>query len=58
MTAGTQEEQDHKIDLAELYRPVALGAVRAALCVGAARKPLQARPDSSRRLLTPESLPD
>lgn len=58
MTNETRNTQDDKIDLAEMYRPVALGAVRAALSVSSTRYAARPKADGTGRLLIPESLPE
>ncbi|AYG57539.1 hypothetical protein CCGE525_00925 [Rhizobium jaguaris] len=58
MKHDTVRKEHLPIDLAEKYRPVALGAVRAAYSVAPAKNSTEARKDASDRLLVPESLPD
>ncbi|GAA3066901.1 hypothetical protein GCM10010520_13360 [Rhizobium viscosum] len=52
------DETKNAVDLTERYRPVGLGAVRAAYSVGPARKAASIKDDASARLLLPEHAPD
>jgi hypothetical protein len=47
-----------RINLADRYRPIALGAVRAACSVGPVKAPGNSKKDASERFLLPENLPD
>lgn len=52
------KEMKNAIDLREQYRPVGLGAVRAAYSVDPVKKAAASGDDASARLLLPEHVPD